>query len=301
MLKKLHPILVKPSHNKPYPPFSKNDLESYIVNRFIDENQHENFKNVCFIPMYWTALQNHGRFHQLGNTETGREYLKMLEIQEPSIHYFIVCQYADGVKFKLRNDINYTIFCGSKEQLPLPLIYDDGGYFNSLEKKTFHNKKYLCSYIGSSTHHIRSNVIKLLKDKPNMFFENKKWKNDVNTDECDKFINYALNSKFSLAPRGYGRSSFRFFEALKMHSIPIYIYDDKIWLPYLDEIDYNKFAIIIHESKMNELYDIMNNINETQYNNMLNEYEKVKNYFELDGFYNYLLRKMKEKDSELNI
>lgn len=301
MLKKLHPILVKPSHNKPYPPFCKTDIETYIVNRFIDENQYENFKNVCFIPMYWTALQNHSRFYHLHKTETGSEYLKMLETQDPSIHYFIICQYADGVKFPLREDINYTVFCGSKGDIPLPLIYDDGGYFNSLEKKTFNEKEYLCSYIGSSTHNIRQLMINVLTDKPNVYFENKKWKNDVNTDECSKFINYALNSKFSLAPRGYGRSSFRFFEALKLHSVPVYIYDDKIWLPYLDEIDYNKFSIVLHVSKINDLYDIMVNINEEQYNNMLNEYEKVKNYFELDGLYNYLLRKMKEKDYELNI
>ena len=35
-----------------------------------------------------------------------------------------------------------------------------------------------------------------------------------------------LDSKFALAPRGFGRSSFRFFEIFKLGTIPIYVWND---------------------------------------------------------------------------
>jgi hypothetical protein len=40
------------------------------------------------------------------------------------------------------------------------------------------------------------------------------------------------HTKVNLAPRGYGRSSFRFAECIHMGRIPFYLYDDYLWLPY---------------------------------------------------------------------
>jgi hypothetical protein len=40
------------------------------------------------------------------------------------------------------------------------------------------------------------------------------------------------NTKFNLAPRGYGRSSFRFAEIIQMNRVPVFVYDDYPWVPY---------------------------------------------------------------------
>lgn len=37
---------------------------------------------------------------------------------------------------------------------------------------------------------------------------------------------------FNLAPRGYGRASFRMTEIIQIGSIPVYLYDDFPWIPY---------------------------------------------------------------------
>lgn len=90
-------------------------------------------------------------------------------------------------------------------------------------------------------------------------------------------------SKFTLAPRGYGRSSFRFFECFLLGSIPIYIWNDINWLPFQKIIDYNKLCIVIHISQIDELENIINNIDENNYMNMWSYYNEIKHLFELEG------------------
>jgi hypothetical protein len=52
-------------------------------------------------------------------------------------------------------------------------------------------------------------------------------------------------SLFNLAPRGFGRASFRLTELIQMGLIPVYLWDDVEWLPYagssasLQEIGYS--------------------------------------------------------------
>lgn len=40
-------------------------------------------------------------------------------------------------------------------------------------------------------------------------------------------------TKFNLAPRGYGRSSFRYAESIQLGRVPVFLWDDYPWIPYL--------------------------------------------------------------------
>ena len=42
------------------------------------------------------------------------------------------------------------------------------------------------------------------------------------------------DSKFSLVPREFGRTAYHLMETLQMGLIPIYIYSDIPWLPYIE-------------------------------------------------------------------
>lgn len=86
-------------------------------------------------------------------------------------------------------------------------------------------------------------------------------------------------SKFSLAPRGYGRSSFRFWEIYQLGSIPIYAFDDIKWLPYQEKIDYSKIAIVLQIADIDKLEEILDNIDSSKYNEMWNEYNKISYLF----------------------
>lgn len=47
------------------------------------------------------------------------------------------------------------------------------------------------------------------------------------------WIQMMSKSKYNLAPRGFGRSSFRFAEAIHIGRVPVFLYDDVPWIPYL--------------------------------------------------------------------
>jgi len=118
------------------------------------------------------------------------------------------------------------------------------------------------------------------------------WTSSVNGNLQQKYIDTTINSKFALAPRGYGRSSFRFFECFLLGTIPIYIWNDKNWLPFQNIIDYNKLCIVINISKINELENIIKNIDENGYNNMWNYYNDIKYLFELEGMTKQIINEL---------
>ena len=166
----------------------------------------------------------------------------------------------------------------------MPLIYQDTE--NKLEKipqKLFKTKSVLCSFVGSVTHNIRKTLIETYQKNSKFKFSiNSGWSNNVNENNQKTFIDFTVNSKFALAPRGYGRSSFRFFEILKLGTIPVYIWDDREWLPYKNVLDYDKFCISIHISEIDLLEELLFSVTESQYEKMISEYENIKHIFELE-------------------
>ena len=59
-----------------------------------------------------------------------------------------------------------------------------------------------------------------------------------------RFVELMSRSVFALCPRGYGRTSYRMYEALQLGCIPVYIHDES-WLPYADELDWREFAVLV--------------------------------------------------------
>lgn len=51
-------------------------------------------------------------------------------------------------------------------------------------------------------------------------------------------------SKTILCPRGLGRNTYRLTETLQLGYIPVYIYDDFMWLPYFNSIHWEKIGLI---------------------------------------------------------
>lgn len=280
-----------------YPPF-KNGLymEEYFCEKFIRENPSTKRK---YIPAFWTNFQIEDWFPFKKN---GLQYSLDLWIkQNPSPNgYFTIVQHDDSVFLILPP--NTIIYGACSGNIPLPLIYQDTrNTLENIPRKSFNNKKILCSFVGSITTnnispYVRQTMIEYLINKPNFILNVPSgWTNNVDKNKQNNFIVLTSNSKFSLAPRGYGRSSFRFFEILQLGVIPIYIWNDVEWLPYKDdpEVDYSKFSISINISEINKLENILLNITEDAYNNMISEYNKIKHKFSLDGMYNYIITQNK--------
>jgi hypothetical protein len=192
------------------------------------------------------------------------------------------------------------IFGASQGDIPIPLIYNDNGFLESIEKIPLENKKYLCSFIGGDTHLVRRKMQNYIKNKTDFYSSIDNWNEDVSINKQNEFIDISANSKFGLAPRGNGRGSFRFYELLKLGVIPIYIWDDVEWLPYKEYIDYSKFSISININDIEMLESKLRNITNVTILEMIGEYEKVKYWFSQDGLCDYILQKFERLENKID-
>lgn len=277
-----------------YPPFKNGFyMEEYFLNYI---NNHSIKTKRKYIPALWTNFQIENWF-QSKKKEMQISLNDWLHKNPCEYGYFTIVQYDDGPSLTLPN--NTIIYGACSGDIPLPLIYEDiHNTLLNLKKKAFNEKPILCSFVGNITSNsIVPNVRKIMFDtlNPNPSFKmihSGGWSSNVNQNLQKIFIETTIHSKFSLAPRGYGRSSFRFFECFLLGTIPIYIWNDKNWLPFQDTIEYNKLCIVIHISEINNLESILKNIDETQYYNMWIYYNKIKYLFELEGMTNYIIQSL---------
>jgi hypothetical protein len=277
-----------------YPPF-KNGLylEEYFFRKITSENLLLKRK---YIPALWTNFQIEGWFESK-KLEMQIALNNWLRENPCEDGYFTIVQYDDGPKLNIpENTIVYGACSGN---IPIPLIYQDiNNTLVNIHKKSFSEKKILCSFIGNITsNHIQPNVREIMKNvfekNPKFVFYNSGgWTPSVNVDLQKIFVNTTINSKFALAPRGYGRGSFRFFECFQLGTIPIYIWNDIEWLPFKNVIDYSRLCISIHISQINNLEKKLESITEAEYNNMFNYYNEIKHLFELEGMSNQIIKEI---------
>jgi hypothetical protein len=270
-----------------YPSFKKGlYMEEYFFEYMKKNNITHDKNGRQYIPVLWTNFQIENWFN-FRKGEMQDILNKYIEKNPCSNGYFTVVQYDDGPLLELpKETIVYGACSGS---IQLPLIYQDlDNKLERIQKKSFKEKSVLCSFIGRDTHNVRNKIINYYKNNPNFcIINNSEYRHVENAEK--EYTELTINSKFTLAPRGYGRSSFRFFEIFKLDSIPIYVWDDIEWLPYKERIDYSKFCISIHIDDLDKLESIIVNIDEEKYNEMLDEFKKVKDIFELEYMCEYII------------
>ncbi len=278
-----------------YPPFKNGYyMEEFFYNYVKINNLNYDKEGRLYIPALWTNFQIEHWFNEKKEYMQNKlnEYIKNYYCDKG---YFTVVQYDDGPLLNLPE--NTKIYGACSGTNILPLIYEDreNSLINCCVKKTFNQKDILCSFVGTNTHTVRNTIENTYNTSSNFKFSVRgSWSPIVPENNQNSFIETTINSKFSLAPRGYGRSSFRFFEIFKLNSIPVYIWDDIEWLPYKEIIDYSNICISLHISKINELENILLNIDENKYNRMLENYNKIKYMFELDFMTKYILGNLNE-------
>ena len=231
----------RPPYTGPaYPPYHKGlYLEEYFFKDFLFRGKKA---EQILIPVFWTNCYLSGTFAGL------QEELDKLD---PEREYFCVSQHDDAIKEVLPPKTTHFNAGGNKFGIPIPLVCSriPNNYTNT-QKTTF------CSFVGSMTHPIREKMARVLIDEAGFEIYGKSWCGTIDSHHKDFFLKKTAESIFSLCPRGYGASSFRFYEALQLGSIPVFIYD-KPWFPYEDFIDWDLFSIRVHESEINKIPDIL--------------------------------------------
>jgi len=283
------------SNKDTYPPF-KNGL--YLEEHFLKTiKEQKPLLKKKYIPALWTNFQIEEWFPY-----KKQEMQQILDewVQQNSSEngYFTVVQHDDGPILLLPE--NTIIYGACSGNIPIPLIYQDTrNTLIKIPKKSFSEKEILCSFVGNITaNNVQPNVREIMKNTlisnpAFVFFDSGGWTPSVNENLQHQFINITVNSKFALAPRGYGRSSFRFFECFQLGTIPIYLWNDIEWLPFKNIIDYSKLCISLHISQINDLENILSSITEEKYNQMLNYYQEIKYLFDLEGMTQQIMKENK--------
>ncbi len=317
------PKQFRPKTSIVYPPFKNGRyMEEYFYDFFIEylENKEtetetekqeientkteEQKKQWSYIPVFWTNIQNHPGFMKTCKTLSHilSDLLKEYHKKHPNTNFFTIVQHDDGILLNLPKEIKdkLLIFGACTGDIPLPLIYEDTT--ETIEKYRSKNqyivkKEFQASFIGSETHPVRKLLIEKLQKNPKIKIQSSKsWTNSISSKAADNFLETTIKSEFCLAPRGYGRSSFRYFEAIQLGVIPVYIWDDKEWLPYKDFINYNDFSISINVNEIDKLPEILEKIsnNSATYSSMINNLMNVnlETIFSLKFMGYYILHKM---------
>jgi hypothetical protein len=258
-----------------YPPFALDFFERHFFNYI------QKYPELLdrYIPVFWTEINNMGY---------DRNKLQAIldSLPQDGRKYFTICQHADGIHNQLQH--TEVFFLGGRGDTPLALIYDNArvfGHYASNEKTIF------CSFVGANTHPCRVQMCNALRGKPGVVLSIEGWTNKIPAHKQTEFLEFTSRSKFTLAPRGYGRTSFRLYEAFKLNSVPVYVYDDPI-LPYTDVLDWSKLAVLVHTSQIDNLYSILQNISDETYEAMRSYYKEHAHLFTYDGMSDYIIKKV---------
>jgi hypothetical protein len=219
-----------------YPKHNKEIFEQWLINNL----RHENY-----LPINWCGYFVNNDY---GNNKRGMFQLqKFINTLDPNKPMFTVTQYDLGVLTDISR-LNIKVFGsgGGRIDFPLPLICQPHGVADVADRDIF------ASFVGSLTHPIRSEMIKLASPE---------WYVSTEHHSINNFCNILARSIYSLVPRGFGPTSFRICESLEQGSIPVYISDHWI-VP--GNIDFNEYGVLVHNDEVCNLDKILKGFTHAQ-------------------------------------
>ena len=294
------PLEFQPKYVSTYPGYSSGKNMEEIFFDMFQKNKDIIKTDSIYIPVFWTSYYITNGY--ANNIKPLYDWMNRLDSTKK---YFTIVQYDSGI-FVDKSDFNIdiTVFSAgggginvkgelSEKQLRYHGLTryvfngDKGDYDIPLMCLPVFpciniNKDIFCSFMGRfDTHYCRINMYNVLNS-------NKKYKlfKSVNFEKYKEILNRSI---FTLAPRGYGYTSFRLYEAIQANSIPIYIYQDKISLPFNDVLDWKDFCVIINNEDIQKLPEILDSVDiERKQTNLL----KVKNHFTFNETFKYIISKL---------
>ena len=100
----------------------------------------------------------------------------------------------------------------------------------------------------------------------------------------NEWISLIQKTKFNLAPRGFGRTSYRLAEIIQIGRIPVYIYDDASWLPYEGtELALSTFGFSGRMGFLSKVVSVMKNLSDADYYERMRKLKEVREHFTYAG------------------
>lgn len=284
---------LKPENYSIYPPFKNGKyMEEYFDNYWQKESFPEKNRFI-YLDIYWLNIFFAHNMNPKLIIPHITEYIIDIcnKAKNENKIVFTICQWDDGICMGDKKPDNLIVFSiGQSIDVPLPLIIEDRNHtLLHIPRKSIDERQILASFIGTCTHSVRNRMVNKLSRNSDIKINLKdSWTLDIPEYEKNNFINITSQSRFGLAPRGYGPSSFRFFEIMELGVVPVYIHDGDNALPYKEILDYDKFSISIHIDDIEKLPEILKNISDEKYKEMLKEIDRVSVWFMPDGMCYYI-------------
>ena len=230
--------------------------------------------DLSYLPVFWTDLFLHAQTHRFLPARQAAIASSLRELLDRQLDerrcYFTVLEYDHMIWDWHAFPRNVAVFsAGGWGDLPIPLLKGSPPF-------SCPAKDIPLSFVGridgaSDATGLRSRMHQALRDHA-QFSSGPTWRDVM------------ARSTFSLCPRGLGRTSFRLYEALSVGSIPIYLWDDREWLPYRDELDWSEFSLSLHIDRVAELPDLLSRITPQQIHRMQRRIGQLyEAYFTLAG------------------
>lgn len=274
---------LRPSSLTPNYPFYHN---GHYLEEYFFHNRKRSDLTRTYIDAFWTNLYSNRSFADVHGVDIQSE----LDRLDRKGSYFTVCQNDDGILESLPPDTLKFCAGGNKiddNTIPIPLIAAP-----ILGIDLSRDKDILASFVGSNTHPLRAEMYKTLRKKEGFSIHMKNWSLELPQDAYAQFMELSSRSKFMLAPRGYGATSFRLYEAFQFNCIPVYI-SDVLYLPYKEIIDWNDISILISPQEIDQIEDILHEcVNSGGYQRKLDNIKDIKHLFTMDHMVDYIETKL---------
>jgi hypothetical protein len=246
-----------------------------------------------YVPVTWCSYQINSNY---AKDIKKMNILKRWVFSLPKdTKYWTITQYSDGL-LGYRNYFdfpNWRIFgAGGYGTDPIPLTTDKH-LFNG------HKKKILCSFMGSlNTNPLRYLMYDILSKESGFVLKDLDTRTGVTTEsrKYKIFCEVTEKSCFVLCPRGYGKTSFRLYEAMQLGSVPIYISDEH-WLPFTKYLNWNDFSLVITPDKIKKIPEMTRKIiKDGNYQKMrTNAIQTYNKYFSYNGCFKTIKRMLEEE------
>lgn len=227
-------------------------LENHFIAHFLDRPL-DTFAGMVPLFVQWTDIHVHSMPQPAGaaaaapllNASRPRDaslpvppyttlFASIAKLLRPDVIYFAVSQDDDGLSTLTRLRPNVlSLSAGGYGHVALPLVKGELAYVpppplpsGATLERTATSFAQLVGFYGQvrprlARYEMLVEVASLLPRGMVRVGQTEDWK---------RMLGATL---FNLAPRGYGRTSYRLAEIVQTGRIPVYLYDDYAWLPYV--------------------------------------------------------------------
>lgn len=248
---------IYPKHNKDFG--VEQDFENYLFKNKQLLTENPKTANWHYLPVYWTRWHVNHDYAKQGLDELQDEVNNIILNSKKT---FTICQYDDGPIVNLQKT---TVFLSSRMTTSgkdIPLLS------NSHKKSIFRpKKKYFVSFVGNLlAHPLRKEMADLLKEREDIYIFDitKNQPSFLQRIILSRFGGYSrffvkklLESYLSLCPRGYGGSSFRFYESMQLGIVPFLI-GERDTRPFKKFINWDEISFYTND--INRIINILDSM-----------------------------------------